>query len=195
MKKEGLMIFFMLIIFINLVSASCSEGQIDVNSASLEELDLIYGIGVAKAQAIVDARPFGTIDDLIDVNGIGEITLNKIKEQDLACVGGEETSYEDKDEIIEEVPKTTQEKEEQSIEEKFEETEPSKEQPILVKEQEKKNEPLTLQTISLNSKDIKSEDVTDLTTKYSIYGLLGFLVLVVCLFVLKNKKYNKNEFA
>ena len=59
---------------------------ININTASLQELDKITGIGPKYAQAIIDARPFSSVDDLLKVKGIGEITLQKIKEQGLACV-------------------------------------------------------------------------------------------------------------
>ena len=59
---------------------------IDINTASLEELDKIYGVGPTIAQRIIETRPFTSVDDLIRVKGIGEKTLQKIKEQGLACV-------------------------------------------------------------------------------------------------------------
>jgi competence ComEA-like helix-hairpin-helix protein len=59
---------------------------IDINSASLEELQKIYGVGPVIAKRIIEARPFSSLDDLIKVKGIGEKTLQKIKEQGLACV-------------------------------------------------------------------------------------------------------------
>jgi competence ComEA-like helix-hairpin-helix protein len=59
---------------------------IDINTASSEELQKIYGVGPVIAQRIIEARPFSSIDDLIKVKGIGEKTLQKIKEQGLACV-------------------------------------------------------------------------------------------------------------
>lgn len=83
--------FILLVLFTNFISASCSNSQIDINSATLSELDELTGIGPAKAQAIVNSRPFSRIDDLINVYGIGEATLEKIKLQDLACVATEET--------------------------------------------------------------------------------------------------------
>src|SRR3989344_7443640 len=71
------------------ISAICNETQININTASLEDLDLLSGIGQVKAQAIIDTRPFSSVEDLINVNGIGEITLNNIKLQGLACVSNE----------------------------------------------------------------------------------------------------------
>ncbi len=57
-----------------------------------------------------------------------------------------------------------------------------------------KNSPITLQTINLDAKDINSEETNDLTTKYSLYAIIGFLILILVLMILKNKRYNKNEF-
>ena len=64
--------------------------SIDINTAPLEELEEIIGIGPALAQRIIEVRPFNSLDDLIKVKGIGEITLQKIKDQGLAWVGPQE---------------------------------------------------------------------------------------------------------
>ena len=50
-------LFFILINIPN-ISGICEDEQIDINSASLEELDELSGIGPVKAQAIIDSRPF-----------------------------------------------------------------------------------------------------------------------------------------
>ena len=61
---------------------------ININTASLEELDILPGIGPSKAQAIIDYRavtPFQIIEDIMNVSGIGQATFDKIK--DLIAVG------------------------------------------------------------------------------------------------------------
>ena len=61
--------------------------KIDINTATLEELEQIVDVGKERAQDIIDARPFSSVDDLGKIKGIGhEIRLQKIKDQGLACV-------------------------------------------------------------------------------------------------------------
>jgi competence protein ComEA len=59
-------------------------GLINVNSATPIELEELPGVGEVIAQAIVDYRtengPFASVDQLLDVNGIGDATLEDIRE-------------------------------------------------------------------------------------------------------------------
>jgi competence protein ComEA len=65
------------------------EGLVDINTASLEELDKLPGIGPTIAQRIIDYRtengPFASIDAIVNVPGIGSATFDEIK--DLITVG------------------------------------------------------------------------------------------------------------
>ncbi len=59
-----------------------STGLIDINTATIEELEQLPGIGPTKAEAIVQFRDsngsFRSTDDLLLVPGIGESTLSQI---------------------------------------------------------------------------------------------------------------------
>ena len=56
---------------------------INVNTAPAAELVALPGIGPKKAEAIVQYReangPFKTVDDLVQVKGIGPKTLEKLR--------------------------------------------------------------------------------------------------------------------
>ncbi len=62
-----------------------SDGKINPNNASLYLLQELPGIGEKRANAIIDCRQksaagFSQPQDMQKVNGIGEITVNKIKQ-------------------------------------------------------------------------------------------------------------------
>ena len=58
---------------------------VSINSGSLADLDTLIGVGEKTAQAIIDYRNsvglFQTIDELLNVKGIGEKTLAKFKDR------------------------------------------------------------------------------------------------------------------
>ena len=89
MKK--ILFLFFLLFFACLIASSASATKIDINSATLSQLDELTGIGPVYAQRIIDNRPFSSIDDLDRVKGIGSATIQKIKDQGLACVVCETT--------------------------------------------------------------------------------------------------------
>lgn len=63
----------------NLEVSNNSE-KISLNNSSKEELDTLPGIGEVTVQKIVENRPYSKIEDLLNVEGIGDKKLNEIKE-------------------------------------------------------------------------------------------------------------------
>ena len=65
-------------------NSTISKGKIDINNAAKIELETLPGIGPATAQSIIDYRDeitdFTTIEDIMNVPGIGETTYNEIKD-------------------------------------------------------------------------------------------------------------------
>ena len=59
--------------------ATSAIGIVDINSATLSDLDALPGVGPSTAQAIIDYRiangPFASVDDLLNVRGIGPSKL------------------------------------------------------------------------------------------------------------------------
>jgi competence protein ComEA len=69
------------------------QGKININTATAEQLTLLPGIGEVTANAIVAYRTangnFASVEDILNVKGIGEKTLEKIK--DFIVLEGETT--------------------------------------------------------------------------------------------------------
>lgn len=65
-------------------AASASDGRVNLNTASKEELMTLTGIGERKAEAILQYRDangsFRSVEDLMQVDGIKEGTFEKIKD-------------------------------------------------------------------------------------------------------------------
>jgi competence protein ComEA len=59
-------------------------GPVNLNTATLEQLDALPGVGPATAKAILDARTrlggFASVEDLLDVRGIGPAKLDAIRD-------------------------------------------------------------------------------------------------------------------
>ncbi len=65
-------------------NASAKEGKININQASKEELMTLSGIGASRADAIIACREekgsFASIEEIKDVDGIGDGIFRKIKD-------------------------------------------------------------------------------------------------------------------
>lgn len=66
-------------------STGMSDGKIKINYATQSEIETLSGIGPAKAQAIIQYRDenglFKEVNDLLNISGIGEKTLENIKDE------------------------------------------------------------------------------------------------------------------
>ncbi len=72
--------------------------KININTAEADTLKKLVGIGPAYAQTIVANRPFSSLDELQQVDGVGEATVEDIKDQGRAYVEGGEEQKEKEDE-------------------------------------------------------------------------------------------------
>lgn len=67
------------------VPGGSAGGLMNINTASATELEDLSGIGEVLAATIVEYRtqngPFASVDDLLDVSGIGPATLDEIRDQ------------------------------------------------------------------------------------------------------------------
>ncbi|MFP4636674.1 MAG: S-layer homology domain-containing protein, partial [Nitriliruptoraceae bacterium] len=61
-------------------------GCADLNSADLDQLQEIVHIGPERAQAIIDGRPWSSVEELDTLDGIGPSRLQDILDQGIACV-------------------------------------------------------------------------------------------------------------
>jgi competence protein ComEA len=59
------------------------SGVVNINTATAEELQLLPGIGEARAKAVIELRKrnggFKSVDELTQVKGIGETALKRLR--------------------------------------------------------------------------------------------------------------------
>ena len=60
-------------------AAPAAASTVSINSASLVQLNAVKGINEVLAKAIIAARPFASLDDLIRAKGVGEKLLEKLR--------------------------------------------------------------------------------------------------------------------
>lgn len=66
-----------------LIGITSALAAVNLNTATVEQLDGVKGIGPGKAKAVVDYRtkngPFKSVDDLKNVKGFGEKSVAKLR--------------------------------------------------------------------------------------------------------------------
>jgi len=72
-------------------SSTPKSKQVDINSATKEQLTAVSGIDDATAQKIIDGRPFATKKDLVTKNILTQDQYAKVKDQ-LVAHGGKKKS-------------------------------------------------------------------------------------------------------
>lgn len=64
-------------------AATASPAPVNINTADAEQLDALPGIGPVTAQAILtwraDNGSFSSVDELLEVSGIGDATLADLR--------------------------------------------------------------------------------------------------------------------
>lgn len=63
-------------------NGNATEGVVNLNAATEEQLGFLPGVGSAKAQAIIEHRrthPFHRVDELTKVKGIGKKTFARLR--------------------------------------------------------------------------------------------------------------------
>jgi len=79
-KKLSSLIFILLFVFST--SLLAQEKIVELNTADIQSLCSLPGIGPKKAKAIIDyrmRRPFTRVTQLVQVKGIGRKTLKKLR--------------------------------------------------------------------------------------------------------------------
>jgi len=74
----------LLVILSVLAFAIPAWASVDLNSATMAQLESVKGIGPKKAQYIIDYRkktPFKSVDDLTKVKGFGKKTVDKMRKE------------------------------------------------------------------------------------------------------------------
>lgn len=203
MKKEVLLVLFSFVFLINIfiISASCNETQININIATKEELDKIIWVGPSTADKIISYRqtnPFDSVDELINVSGIGETKLNDIKSQGFACVN---ESQEQNNSTDEKMSKENNSNENVTNEEDINNSQDYNNEKINEKNEEPITESIITKSITSNiiklaPKNIKSEESKGILNKnnLAIYSFIAFCILLGFLFLIKRRRH-KNELA
>ena len=62
-------------------SNHAAQGRVNINTASQQDLESLLGIGPVKARAIIEGRPYKSVEEVMEVKGIKEGTFEQIKDR------------------------------------------------------------------------------------------------------------------
>jgi len=206
---EKKLVFLVILIFMLVpgILPSCNSDQININTASKSELEEINHVGNATAIEIINSRPFDSLDDLINVKYIGEVTLEKIKNQSVCVETSEESGDSENEKNTEK--NSSENIENEKIDYDFNDNDSTKENNKNSLEKEDNKEPEIIKLSSSKTKQDKSKNSSDPKvikktnsfnfqknkSKYASYGLGIVTVLVLGLMLIKYRKNRyKNEF-
>src|SRR3989344_7156751 len=84
MRRSSPLILVVIGILIFLIPMVSEATLVNINTADQAELETLVGIGAVKAVAIIEYRtvngPFETVEEIMNVSGIGEVTFANIKD-------------------------------------------------------------------------------------------------------------------
>ena len=63
------------------LSSSTALARISINSALQEDLEALPGIGPVTAKKIIDNRPYGSLEELVEKKAMGQALFKKLKDQ------------------------------------------------------------------------------------------------------------------
>ena len=66
------------------VEANSELDKININTATLQDLDTLKGIGATRAKSIIDGRPYKSVEDLVTKKIVSQSILDSIKDRLIA---------------------------------------------------------------------------------------------------------------